>query len=242
MGGTHSLECNHIARTIWMWCITRDIWLSAAHLPGKCNTAADKASRIFHDHTEWKLDSNIFVSITQVLGAPSIDLFASRLNFQTKPYIAWHPDPGAFAIDAFSVDWGKHHFYAFPPFNLIDRVLQKVESDQASGILIVPQWTTQPWFPVLMRLLVQEPLILPRGKKVLQLPYNPSAIHPLHHKLTLMACKLSGCLYKVKDFQSKLLTLSCHHGENQQRNSTGHTLRDGISFQLNGLVIPCNRL
>ena len=242
MGGTHSLECNHIARTIWMWCITRDIWLSAAHLPGKCNTAADKASRIFHDHTEWKLDSNIYVSITQVLGAPSIDLFASRLNFQTKPYIAWHPDPGAFAIDAFSVDWGKHHFYAFPPFNLIDRVLQKVEADQASGILIVPQWTTQPWFPVLMRLLVQEPLILPRGKKVLQLPYNPSAIHPLHHKLTLMACKLSGCLYKVKDFQSKLLTLSCHHGENQQRNSTGHTLRDGISFQLNGLVIPCNRL
>ena len=116
MGGTHSLECNHIARTIWMWCITQDIWLSAAHLPGKCNTAADKASRIFHDHTEWKLDSNIYVSITQALGAPSIDLFASRLNFQTKPYIAWHPDPGPFAIDAFSVDWGQHHFYAFPPF------------------------------------------------------------------------------------------------------------------------------
>ena len=42
MGGTHSLECNHIARTIWMWYITQDIWLSAAHLPGKCNTAADK--------------------------------------------------------------------------------------------------------------------------------------------------------------------------------------------------------
>ena len=95
---------------------TQDIWLSAAHWPGKCNTAADKASRIFHDHTEWKLDSNIYVSITQALGAPSIDLFASRLNFQTKPYIAWHPDPGPFAIDAFSVDWGQHHFYAFPPF------------------------------------------------------------------------------------------------------------------------------
>ena len=144
--------------------------------------------------------------------------------------------------DAFSVDWGKHYFYAFPPFNLTDRVLQKVEADQASGILIVPQWTTQPWFPVLMRLLVQDPLILPRGKKVLQLPYNPNVIHPLHHKLTLMACKLSGCHYKVKDFQSKLLKSSCHHGENQQRNSTGPTLPDGISFQLNGLVIPCRQL
>lgn len=73
MGGTHSLGCSHIARTIWMWCIARDTWLSAAHLPGKCNTAADKASRIFHDQTEWKLDSKIYVSITQALGAPCID-------------------------------------------------------------------------------------------------------------------------------------------------------------------------
>ena len=95
MGGTHSLECNQIATTIWMWCIAWAIWLPAAHLPGKCNTAADKASRIFHGQAEWKLDSNIYVSITQALEAPSIDLFASRLNFQTKPYKAWHPDPGA---------------------------------------------------------------------------------------------------------------------------------------------------
>ena len=172
---------------IWLWYLELNIWISAGHLPRKSNAAADKASRIFHDHTEWKLDSNIYYSITQAFGVPSIDLFASRLNFQTKPYIAWHPGPGAFAIDAFSFDWGKHYFYAFPLFNLIDRVLQKVEADQASVILIVPQWTTQPWFPVLMRLLIQEPLVLPRERKVLQLPYNPSHIHSLHQKLTLMA-------------------------------------------------------
>ena len=34
MGGTHSLECNHIARTIWLWCFERDLCISAAHLPG----------------------------------------------------------------------------------------------------------------------------------------------------------------------------------------------------------------
>ena len=169
---------------------------------------------------------------------PSIDLFASRLNFQTKPYIARHPDPGAFAIDVFSVGWGKHCFYAFPPFNLIDRVLQKVEADKASGRLIVPQWTTQPWFPVLMRLLVQGPLALPRRKKVLQ----PSHIHSLHQRLILMACKLSGCHYKVKDFQSRLLKLSCYHGEIQRRSNRRPIWHDGNSFQLNGLVIPCNQL
>ena len=116
-----------------MWCITRGIWLSDAHLPGKGNTATDKASRIFHNHTEWKLDSNIYPSSRQALETPTIDLFASRLNFQTKHCIVWHPDPDVFAIEAFSVDWGEHHSLAFPPFNLIDRVLQKAEADQASG-------------------------------------------------------------------------------------------------------------
>lgn len=60
MDGTHSLECNHIARMIWLWCLQRDIWISAAHLPGKSNLEADRASGIFRDHTEWKLDPDIF--------------------------------------------------------------------------------------------------------------------------------------------------------------------------------------
>lgn len=37
-------------------------------------SAADKASRIFHGQTEWKLYSHIYVSITQALEAPSIYL------------------------------------------------------------------------------------------------------------------------------------------------------------------------
>lgn len=29
------------------------------------------------------------------------DLFASRLNFETKSYVSWFPDPDALAVDAF---------------------------------------------------------------------------------------------------------------------------------------------
>ena len=79
------------------------------------------------------------VDFTQVFVVPSIGFFASRLNFQTKPCTAWHPDPGAFAIDVFSVSRGNIFRSTFPPFYLIYRVLQKVEASEASGILIVPQ-------------------------------------------------------------------------------------------------------
>ena len=119
MGGSHSLTCNGIARNIWLWCITRNIWISAAHIPGVLNVEADKKSRLFSDQTEWKLLPEVFREVTLRLGVPDMDLFATRLNYQCKPFIAWQPDPEAFAIDAFSVNWSDFTFYAFPPFSLL---------------------------------------------------------------------------------------------------------------------------
>ena len=80
------------------------------------------------------------------LGRPSIDLFASRLNAQVEQFVSWRPDPDAVAVDAFSLDWAKFEFYAFPPFCLKTRCLQKVNFDRAEGILIVPDWPTQAWY------------------------------------------------------------------------------------------------
>jgi len=90
-GSTHSDDCNNISRSIWEWCIERNIWLSLAFCPGKENVKADKASRVFNDETEWQLDRKIFKRICKVFGKPEIDLFASRLNRQVKTYCAWHP-------------------------------------------------------------------------------------------------------------------------------------------------------
>ena len=203
MGGSHSTNCNNIARDIWFWCLKRNIWLSAAHLPGSKNIEADKASRVFYDNTEWKLNTCIFKNITDKWFMPNIDLFASRLNHQLPRYVAWHPDPGAEAVDAFTLNWGNDTFYAFPPFSLLGKVLQKIYNDKAQGILIVPNWTTQTWYPQLMQLLVTEPLILPKGKIMIQLPYNKDKIHPLHPKLELLACHLSADPSVTKVFQKK---------------------------------------
>ncbi|CAG2245706.1 unnamed protein product [Mytilus edulis] len=55
IGGSKSLDCNEISRSLWLLCIENGIWLSCTHIPGKLNTEADKKSRIFNDQTEWKL-------------------------------------------------------------------------------------------------------------------------------------------------------------------------------------------
>ena len=51
--------------------------------------------------------------------------------------------------------------YAFPPFALIGRCLRKIHQEGCSVILVAPVWVTQPWYPMLLELLVDLPLLLP---------------------------------------------------------------------------------
>ncbi len=205
MGGIKSIECNKLAKSLWNWCIARNIWVTAAHLPGILNTTADRSSRKFQEETEWMLNRKLFRKITKHLGTPNIDLFASRLNTQLQRYISWKPDPGAESVDAFTVDWSTEFFYAFPPFCLIGRCLQKISLDNATGILVVPRWNTQFWYPKLQSMLVQEPLVLHRCKDLLSQP-GTGELHPLNNSLDLLVCRLSGSPSMKRNYQRRQQT------------------------------------
>ena len=43
MEGTKSEDCNDIAVEIWQWCISKNIWISAAYISGTDNVIADKS-------------------------------------------------------------------------------------------------------------------------------------------------------------------------------------------------------
>ena len=193
MGTSHSFQCNQVTYLMWMWCIDRHIWISAAHIPGKDNKVADAESRNINLDAEWKLNSNFLEQALEELDfLPEMDLFASRLNFQFANYVSYKPDPDAVAVDAFSFSWKDINFYAFPPFSILHRVLKKVLMEKAQGILVVPDWPTQVWWPLLLRLLVQKPWELPARDTILYLPSCPRAVHPLLPKLRLLACRISA--------------------------------------------------
>ena len=52
MGGAKSDKCDNITKSIWKICRSRQLWLSAAHIPGVENVIADQKSRTFNDNTE----------------------------------------------------------------------------------------------------------------------------------------------------------------------------------------------
>ena len=58
-----SESLNNLAMDIWSWCIDRDIFLSAQHIPGSDNVAAVYMSRNFSDSKEWMLKKDIFLKI-----------------------------------------------------------------------------------------------------------------------------------------------------------------------------------
>ena len=59
MGTSHLMECHHQVLKIWEWAIIHKKHRSAAHIPGKLNTVADKESRLSRIDTEWMLLSKV---------------------------------------------------------------------------------------------------------------------------------------------------------------------------------------
>ncbi|XP_046468122.1 uncharacterized protein [Neodiprion pinetum] len=154
MGGVQYAALHGIAKEIWQWCECRKIWIFASYIASKENVEADRESRIKNIDTEWELSSWAYEKVISEFGKPKLDLFASRINAKCQAYCSWHRDPDALAIDAFTINWKSKYFYAFPPFALVLRFLRKVIADRACGIAIVPNWPSQPWFPIFMDLLV----------------------------------------------------------------------------------------
>ena len=199
------------------------VWLTVAQIPGKQNTEADRESRLPRRETEWTLHKSIFDAAIKKLGVtPTVDLFASRLNFQLKPYVSYKPEPEAHAVNAFHISWKRHTFYAFPPFSVIQRVLQKIYEEETTGLLVVPHWPTQTWWPYLMNTFIDFPLLLPRKEDTLYLPAHPQLLHPLHKKLQLLVCHLSGSSLQAEAFRLGLHIMQSWRTSTQKQYQTYH--------------------
>ena len=155
---------------------------------------ADRESRRKHkQEIEWGLSQECFNWVMKELKfVPQVDLFATRLNCKLKPFYSWRPDPEAKGCDAFVADWGSERFYAFPPFALLPKVIQKVVHDKAVGVIIAPVWKAQPWYPMLLECLTADIFVLPSAGEILQHPTLPPSSHSMGERLTLAAYRVSG--------------------------------------------------
>lgn len=192
MGRVQYKYLNKISQEIWDWCESRNIFILASYISSSENIIADSESRIKNVFTEYELNKNVFREITLNLGSPEIDLFASYQNKKCDKFISWHPDPESMCVDAFTINWTRYFFYAFPPFSLIGKVLEKIVNDEATGILVVPDWPSQSWYPQFKELLIKKPLKFPYFKDLLLSPFRLT--EETLPRTTLVAGRLFGGL------------------------------------------------
>ena len=98
---------------------------------------------------------------------------------------------------------GSRNIFMHFPFSCIPQVINKIELESATGILVVPLFTTQPWFTRLLRILTSEPLLLPKSHTCLYFPYrlrNPPNIS----NFRLIACHVSGKKYRQKGISPEI--------------------------------------
>lgn len=192
MGGIRFPQLNTLARKIWAWCEQRKIRVFASYIKSADNVVADAESRFSNIDTEWEISNEAFRAATRLFGKPLVDLFASRCNAKCARFFSWGKDPEAAAIDAFTMNWAKEGFFwAFPPFSMVLKTLQKIKMEGVKGIVVVPKWENQPWYPLFRDLTISRTLEFQPSCNLLLSPCRAKQ-HPLANSLPLIAAVLSG--------------------------------------------------
>lgn len=158
----------------------------------------------------WCIDKGIWLTPAHIPGVDNVEADLASRVFNDK------------------TEW--QYIYIFPPFSIIPRILQKIEEDQAQALMIVPLWATQPWFPKITRMLIQQPVLLPKNPRVVTLPFQRETAHPLQRKLQLMACRLSGQDSQGVAFRQGLRRSCSSHGARGPKNNTKSTYKNGYFF------------
>ena len=231
---TVSPALSELARNLWLWCTERNILIQAQHLPGSMNSIADLESRAHPDRSDWKLAPTIFQKIHHLLGPLSMDLFASQLPL----YVSWKPYPLAMGTDAFSMDWSNlpGEIYANPPWGLISRVLSRARSQKVQEmVLVAPVWKAQAWYPLLLQMLVREPLIIPQSQEIIQ-SVCQNRLPDIIPQLAVWI--ISGVDVRATAFRSQLQTSCYPPGEKNQQSHTTHRLESELTGVMNETKIP----
>ena len=211
--GGRKMKLAKLTETIWEIISLNRTKLISHHCPGELNTIADEESRlkrlnydkdnsrIQDDLSGLALNYQLFDLANSLWKPHTVDLFATLQDRQLRRFCSWGPQPGALATDAMKISWRQENGWANPPFSLIFQVLHKVRMEGSTVTLLAPFWPSQPWFPLLLDMLVEAPVLLPRLQAQFQHPLLPHGKTP--QWLTLV-WRISGSRSALKASSRRL--------------------------------------
>lgn len=122
--------------------------LTPEWVPRDENQLADFYSKL-PDDDDWALSQTVFSYVDSLWGPHTIDCFASLNTAKVDRYCSRFWNPGCLCADAFTRSWQDENVWLTPPFHLIFRAWEMLKFCQGHGTLLVPQWVSAPWWPLL---------------------------------------------------------------------------------------------
>ena len=161
-------------RPLWWLLCTHSITLASQYVRSADNLA-DGLSR--HDYSaSMRLRPSLFRDLDARWGPHHIDRFASQADTQLPLYNSATLDAHSAGVNGLAQDWSGTNSWAFPPVELISRVVFLLRtSPHVSATVVVPYWRAQPWFTDLAQM-ASSVLLLGSVAEVLQLDFGPPAI------------------------------------------------------------------
>ena len=205
-GGTHSPTLLRLTVELLLWLEAQNIIVRARHIPGCLNVIADHLSRPNQPiSTEWSLQPEIVKRIFRLWGTPEVDMFATVSNSHLPRFMSPIPKPRALAVGALSQDWQGRSMYMFPPFPLLNKVIQRLRSTQtAEVILIAPAESAVAFTPTMSLCGTPSSFSLPSRSSV---PAGPEVC--LGRKVVPSACmKALMRHYKAAGFSDEVSRLA----------------------------------
>ena len=131
---------------IFKHCLKYDIELTTQWIP-KTKYICSK----FVDYNDWGIDFETFNFIQEKFGKFTIDRFSSNTNRKLDHFNSKYFCPDTGGVDAFTMNWSNHFNWLCPPITLIGETLRHMKICHAKGVLLIPEWKSAYYWPLLSK-------------------------------------------------------------------------------------------
>ena len=147
--GSPKPHLHALASEIFEICVTHDIRILPTWIPREENQHADYFSKMV-DTDDWTIDNKSYSIICQKFGYPTVDRFSDNVNKKVRKFNSKFFCPGTNAVNAFTQNWADESLnWLSPPIKCIIPTIRHLRLCKAKGILIIPQWPSSYFWPVI---------------------------------------------------------------------------------------------
>lgn len=148
LNGSMKMKLQYKAKEIFRMCVKNNFAVIPAWVPRSDNHIADIYSKS-SDSDDWSISDDLFNLLSKCWGPFTVDRFSSDYNAKCEIFNSRWWCPGTSGIDAFNQIWSFDNNWLVPPPRLIPKVVSKLIDEKASATMIVPFWTSAPFWPVI---------------------------------------------------------------------------------------------